>query len=142
MRMTNGISPIFLSIRFEFCNLILISKIDLISLSELGELKAVLRSLNSGAEIIPMVMGNVPVKTLLNTGRFNFDKARQAPGWLKELRGEHTPENRGIRHSQLQLQDPPPVFTPNGFYELLHDGSWETGTLLRSKGFFLAGVAA
>jgi hypothetical protein len=34
----------------------------------------------------------VPLNEILNTGLFSFEKAAEAPGWLKELRGEHTPE--------------------------------------------------
>ncbi len=36
--------------------------------------------------------GQVALDKVLNTGLFDFDNAAQAPGWLKELRGEHTPE--------------------------------------------------
>ena len=36
--------------------------------------------------------GNIALDKILNTQLFDFDEAAQAPGWLKELRGEHTPE--------------------------------------------------
>ena len=36
---------------------------------------------------LPMAMGAVPLEKILNTGRFDFERAAQAPGWLKELRG-------------------------------------------------------
>jgi G3E family GTPase len=29
---------------------------------------------------------------VIGTGLFSLEKAQQAPGWLKELRGQHTPE--------------------------------------------------
>ena len=29
---------------------------------------------------------------MLNTGLFDFEQAQQAPGWLKEMWGEHIPE--------------------------------------------------
>ncbi len=76
----------------EFCDVLLISKTDLISPERLAELTAVLRKLNSRADIIPMSKGNVPLAKVLNTRRFDFTQAQLAPGWLKELRGEDTPE--------------------------------------------------
>lgn len=76
----------------EFADVLLLSKIDLISQHEREELMAILRSLNARAQIVPMVMGQVPLARILDTGLFDFDQAAQAPGWLQELRGEHVPE--------------------------------------------------
>jgi len=76
----------------EFADVILISKIDLISAVEREELTAILGRLNTHAEILPMSMGQVPLDRILDTGRFDFERAAQAPGWLKEMRGEHVPE--------------------------------------------------
>lgn len=121
--------------QIEFSNVILISKADLVSSADLAELQALLASLNRDAEIIPMVMGNAPLAKLLNTGRFDFDKAAQAPGWLRELRGSHTPETDeyGIASFVYRARRP---FHPQRFYDYLHFGDWNNGTLLRSKGFF------
>jgi G3E family GTPase len=121
--------------QIEFANVILISKIDLIASDEILNLKAVLLSLNPDAEIVPMVMGQVDLQKVLDTGLFDFEKAEQAPGWLKELRGEHTPETEeyGIGSFVYTALRP---FHPQRFYDLLHEGDWENGTLLRSKGFF------
>lgn len=121
--------------QIEFCDVILISKVDLISQAELADLKAILTSLNRDAEIIPMVMGNVPVKKILHTQRFNFDKASQAPGWLQELRGTHLPETEEYGISSFTYRATRP-FHPERFYHYLHHADWTNGTLLRSKGFF------
>ena len=32
------------------------------------------------------------IENVLNTGLFSFDEAQKNTGWLKEMRGEHTPE--------------------------------------------------
>src|SRR3990167_6666910 len=68
----------------EFADVLLVSKIDLIGSHEREELIAILRGLNTHAEILPMAMGAVPLNKILNTGRFDFEKAAQAPGWLQE----------------------------------------------------------
>lgn len=121
--------------QIEFSNVLLISKADLVSSHELFNLKAVLHSLNPSAEVLPMVMGEVPLHQLLNTGLFDFEKAQQAPGWLQELRGTHTPETEeyGISSFTYSARRP---FHPLRFYDYLHTGNWDRGTLLRSKGFF------
>jgi G3E family GTPase len=118
----------------EFADVILISKIDLISSSERLELIAILEWLNPQAEIIPMVMGQIPLEKVLNTGRFDFEHASQAPGWLKELRGEHTPETEeyGIASTAYRARRP---FHPQRFFDFINR-EWINGKLLRSKGFF------
>lgn len=120
--------------QIEFADVLLISKIDLISQPEREELIAILKRLNAQAEIIPMVMGEVPLEKLLNTGRFDFDKAAQAPGWLKELRGEHNPETDeyGIASTAYRARRP---FHPQRFFDFINR-PWLNGKLLRSKGFF------
>ncbi|MEO4049143.1 zinc metallochaperone GTPase ZigA [Pseudomonas sp. CAU 1711] len=118
----------------EFADVILISKTDLISSAEREELTAILRGLNTEAEIVPMVMGQVPLKQIINTGRFDFDRAAQAPGWLKEMRGEHVPETEeyGISSTAYLARRP---FHPERFFAFL-DREWVNGRLLRSKGYF------
>jgi G3E family GTPase len=118
----------------EFADVLLISKIDLISSTDREELTAILRSLNSHAEIIPMVMGTVPLTSILNTGRFDFERAAQAPGWLQELRGEHVPETEeyGIASTAYRARRP---FHPERFFNFINR-EWTNGRLLRSKGFF------
>ncbi|BAP42518.1 zinc metallochaperone GTPase ZigA [Pseudomonas sp. 21LCFQ02] len=120
--------------QIEFADVILLSKIDLISSSEREELMAILGRLNAQAQIVPMVMGQVPLTTILNTGRFDFERAAQAPGWLKELRGEHVPETEeyGIASTAYRARRP---FHPERFFNFLNR-PWLNGKLLRSKGFF------
>ena len=120
--------------QIEFADVILISKIDLISSHEREELVAILERLNAQARIIPMVMGEVPLAEILNTGRFDFERAAQAPGWLQELRGEHVPETEeyGIASTAYRARRP---FHPQRFFDFI-DRPWVNGRLLRSKGFF------
>ncbi|MGP8542198.1 zinc metallochaperone GTPase ZigA [Pseudomonas protegens] len=118
----------------EFADVILVSKIDLISSDQRQELLAILKSLNAQAEIVPMVMGQVPLAKILNTGRFDFERAAQAPGWLRELRGEHVPETEeyGIASTAYRARRP---FHPQRFFDFINR-LWVNGKLLRSKGFF------
>lgn len=118
----------------EFCDVLVVSKTDLASPKDLAELKAILRKLNSTAQIHQANRGEIDINNLLGTGLFDFDKAQQAPGWLKELRGEHQPESEeyGISSFAFQARIP---FHPQRFYDFLHQ-DWPQGKLLRSKGYF------
>lgn len=120
----------------EFANRILISKTDLVSAAELARLLAILDHLNPEAEKIPISRGQVPLDKVLGTGAFDFDKASRAPGWLRELRGEHQPETEeyGIASFVYRARRP---FHPRRFFEFLHqDWDLREGRLLRSKGYF------
>ena len=118
----------------EFADLILISKTDLVTFKDLERLKAILKTLNTDAKIMPIVHGNVEIDKVLNTGLFDFERARQAPGWLKEMRGEHIPETEeyGIGSFCYEARRP---FHPDKFHEFLHNTK-QYGKLIRSKGFF------
>ena len=118
----------------EFADVLLISKTDLIAQPEVDRLTAILKTLNTHARIIPIANGNVNIDDVLNTGLFNFERAQQAPGWLKEMRGDHVPETEeyGIGSFSYVARRP---FHPEKFYQLLHNTT-SFGKLIRSKGYF------
>ncbi len=118
----------------EFANVILVSKTDLVDKSQLQRLIAILKTLNTEAKIVPIQQGKVGLDTIINTHLFDFEKAQQAPGWLKEMRGEHVPETEeyGISSFSYTARRP---FHPQKFYDFLHNAKAH-GTLLRSKGYF------
>lgn len=78
--------------QIEFCDVLILNKVDLIDDTQKTKLMAILRSLNTRAKSVNAKFGQVDLEEVLNTGLFDFDNAAQAPGWLSELRGEHTPE--------------------------------------------------
>lgn len=118
----------------EFADVILISKTDLVTTDQLNRLNAILSTLNTQAKIIPISKGNINIDEVLNTGLFNFERAQQAPGWLKEMRGEHIPETEeyGISSFNYTARRP---FDPEKFYHFIHN-TQKFGKLIRSKGYF------
>jgi hypothetical protein len=76
----------------EFCDVIVLNKTDLLDAAELERLDGLLKNLNPRADIVRARFGQVPLERILDTGRFDFAAAAEAPGWLAELRGEHVPE--------------------------------------------------
>jgi len=118
--------------QIEFADVIIINKADLVSSEDRGRLEAILRSLNSRAELIVSEFGKVPLGRVLDTGLFDFDKAAQAPGWMKTLRGEEQSEAAEYGISSFVYRGFLP-FHPQRFWDLIHS-EWEG--VIRSKGFF------
>lgn len=118
----------------EFADVILISKTDLAEPAEVERLQAILRSLNPDARLLPIARGEVDIDAVLSTGLFDFERAQRAPGWLKEMRGEHVPETEeyGIGSFSYLARRP---FHPEKLYAFFH-GTEQYGKLIRSKGYF------
>lgn len=80
----------------EFCDVLIINKIDLISEDELEQLEKMLTALQPSAKIIKTTKAQVDLQDVLNTQLFDFEKASESAGWIKELEqgghAEHTPE--------------------------------------------------
>jgi len=102
--------------QIEFADVLLVSKTDLVNKDDINKLNAILRSLNTDAQILSIQHGKVDIDNVLNTGLFNFEKAQQAPGWLKEMRGDHIPETEeyGISSFSYVARRP---FYPHKFYK-------------------------
>jgi len=118
--------------QIEFCDVIILNKVDLINEDDKQRLFAILNKLNPRAKIEISEFGKVNLDKVLNTGLFDFNEASQAPGWLKELRGEHTPETEeyGIKSFVYRARRP---FHPQRFYDFINS-EWKG--VVRSKGFF------
>jgi G3E family GTPase len=118
--------------QIEFCDVIVLNKADLIDSADLARLTGILHSLNPRADIVPAQFSTVPLDRVLNTGRFDFDQAATAPGWLQELRGEHVPETEeyGIASFVYRARRP---FHPQRLWAMIH-AEWEG--VVRSKGYF------
>ncbi|NAR37235.1 zinc metallochaperone GTPase ZigA [Acinetobacter haemolyticus] len=118
--------------QIEFCDVIVLNKVDLINREEKEKLFGILHSLNPRAKIEISEFGQVKLDKILNTNLFDFNEAAQAPGWLKELRGEHTPETEeyGIGSFVYRARKP---FHPQRFFDFVNS-EWKG--VIRSKGFF------
>ncbi len=118
--------------QIEFCDVLVLNKIDLVSAEERARLLAILQSLNPRARIEPAAFGQVALERVLDTGLFDFEAAARAPGWLQQLRGTQVPESEeyGIGSFVYRARLP---FHPQRFFDLVQ-GEWPG--VLRSKGFF------
>lgn len=118
--------------QIEFADVLVLNKCDLAGEEQTRRVESVLRKLNPGARLVRSERSVVSLGEILGTGLFDLAKAQRAPGWMRELRGEHIPETesygiasfvwRGDRHLH-----------PQRLWEVLKRGVWQG--VLRSKGF-------
>ena len=118
--------------QIEFADVIVVNKTDLINADQRLDVLAVVKALNPNATIIETSHGQVPPQQLLNTGRFDFERAHTNVGWAQALRREQTPETEeyGINSFVYRRRRP---FHPQRLNDFLCS-DW--GPVLRSKGFF------
>jgi len=119
-----------------------VNKADLVSADELTRLQRILARINPRAVQVVSRFGEVPLAEVLNTGRFDFDEASSAPGWLASLNDEHghDHEHRHAHHGEADefgignfIYRARRPFHPERLWALLHQ-EWKG--VLRSKGFF------
>ncbi|MEM4991900.1 MULTISPECIES: GTP-binding protein [Priestia] len=119
--------------QIEFANVILLNKVDLLTKDDADELQAVLHKLNSEATVIQTINSEVKLEAIFHTDLFDFEKASQGAGWIKELNEEHhTPETEEFGISSFVYRRNRPLH-PERFMKWLED--WPVD-IVRAKGFF------
>ncbi len=74
--------------QIEFCDTIILNKIDEVTKEELTSVTDVIKALQPSAEIIPTNYSKVELSKILETHKFNFDKAATSSGWYASLENE------------------------------------------------------
>ncbi|MDX3965161.1 MAG: zinc metallochaperone GTPase ZigA [Bradyrhizobium sp.] len=120
--------------QIEFADVIVLNKVDDASPQQREAARQIIRSLNPEADIIEANHSRVPFDRVLNTGRFDFEKAQQHPLWYKELYGfaDHVPETQeyGVKNFVYRARRP---FDPSKFDKFVK-GAWPG--VIRAKGHF------
>jgi G3E family GTPase len=120
--------------QIEFADVVVLNKVSDTPPHDLDLARKIIRALNSDAKLIETDFGRAPLEKVLDTGRFDFDKAEQHPLWFKELNGfkDHVPETEeyGIRSFVYRERRP---FDPMKLKDFINR-SWPG--VVRAKGFF------
>lgn len=82
----------------EFCNKILLNKVDEVSPEELDRIKKIIRALQPKAEILECNYGDVDFDKILHTGLFDFEKVVTSATWIRELEGHHDEDEHEEEH--------------------------------------------
>ncbi|MDF3129690.1 GTP-binding protein [Kiritimatiellaeota bacterium B1221] len=126
-----GLADLFVD-QVEFANVILVNKADAVPAEQLKEVMDAVKTLNPGADVHACTRGEVSLDHLLDTGKFDMEKASRSAAWMQELQIEHVPETEeyGIGNFVFRSRMP---FHPQRLWDFMHR-DWPG--LLRSKGYF------
>ena len=83
--------------QLEFCTTVLLNKADLVTPGQMAELRAIVRSLQKEAVIIESTNADVPLSELIDTGRFDFEKAYSSAAWIDAMEHPEEHEDYGIQ---------------------------------------------
>lgn len=119
--------------QIEFANVIVLNKTDLVATEDLRLIKGILTRFNPDAKIIETSHAKIAPRDILHTQLFDFDKAQQSAGWIKELNNIHIPETEEYGIRSFVFRDPRP-FHPQRLWSFIQQ-RWPD-TIIRSKGVF------
>ena len=120
----------------EFCDVLVLNKCDLVDEETLAEVEETVAALQPRAEIVRTIHGKIDPEAIIETGRFDFEEARQSAGWMQELQTEHesAEDEHGVTSFVFDARGP---LHPERFADFLDSLSDD---VVRSKGhFWLAG---
>lgn len=121
--------------QLEFCNIIILNKVDEVSSDDLKEIKAVIRSIQPKAKIIETNYSKVDLSEILDTNLFDLEASSMTAGWIEALENpEEIDESEealeyGISTFVYYRREP---MNRKMFYEFL-DSKWDK-SIIRSKG--------
>lgn len=75
--------------QIEFCNVVLLNKVSMVSHEELHVIKDVIRALQPKAQIIECDYGDVDLDRIVGTGMFEFDEVATSAAWIQEIEKHH-----------------------------------------------------
>lgn len=96
--------------QIEFCNIIVLNKVDEIKPDELKKLKLIISKLQPTAKIIETNYGKVNALEIMDTNNFDFEKVANSAGWIKEMIKDDNedleePDNHHEHHHQDEDDD-------------------------------------
>ncbi len=79
--------------QLEFCDIVLLNKVNEVSAEELAKVKAVIKELQPVAKIIETNYSQVDLAHILDTNMFDFERSATSAGWIRELEADNV-DNR------------------------------------------------
>ena len=74
--------------QIEFCNLILLNKVSMVSAEEREHVRAIIRAIQPKAKIIDCDYCDVPFGEILDTELFDFEQVATSATWIQKVEGD------------------------------------------------------
>ena len=91
--------------QIEFCNTIILNKVDEVEPEELNRVRRIIKVLQPKARIIETNFGKVEVKDIIDAKAFNFEEAAASAGWVQELEKEVEEEHDHHDHKEDECDE-------------------------------------
>ena len=91
--------------QIEFCNTIVLNKVDEIAQEDLKRIKLIIRELQPTAKIIETNFAKVDVGEIIDTNNFDFEKVANSAGWIKEIEKDEDEENEEHEHHHHEHEE-------------------------------------
>ena len=85
--------------QIEFCNLILLNKVSMVSEDEREHIRAIIRAIQPKANIIDCDYCDVPFAEILDTNLFDFEQVATSATWIQKVEG-NMEEEHGHKHHE------------------------------------------
>ena len=84
--------------QIEFCNLILLNKVSMVSEDEREHIRAIIRAIQPKANIIDCDYCDVPFAEILDTNLFDFEQVATSATWIQKVEGNVEEEHDHKHH--------------------------------------------
>ena len=84
--------------QIEFCNLILLNKVSMVSEDEREHIRAIIRAIQPKANIIDCDYCDVPFVEILDTNLFDFEQVATSATWIQKVEGNVEEEHDHKHH--------------------------------------------
>ncbi|MCQ2960321.1 MAG: GTP-binding protein [Bacteroidales bacterium] len=78
--------------QIEFCNIVILNKVDEVTESEVERIKQIIKALQPSAEIIETNYAEVDLEKIINTRMFNYNQVAVSASWIQEIEKQATEE--------------------------------------------------
>ena len=89
--------------QIEFCNLILLNKVSMVSDQEREHIRAIIRAIQPKAKIIDCDYCDVPFDEILDTELFDFDEVATSATWIQKVEGDVEDTSELLNSSTSEL---------------------------------------